>query len=74
MEPKEALERLREAVMGIDVHPVAVRLARTAWVMAARPLLEAAAEAGYEGNVAIPLKGAITSGRITRAIWCVRWR
>ena len=55
MEPKEALERLREAVMGIDVHPVAVRLARTAWVMAARPLLEAAAEAGYEGNVAIPV-------------------
>ena len=41
--------------MGIDVHPVAVRLARTAWVMAARPLLEAAAEAGYEGNVAIPV-------------------
>ena len=55
MEPKEALERLRKAVMGIDVHPVAVRLARTAWVMAARPLLEAAANAGYEGNVAIPV-------------------
>ena len=55
MAPKEALERLREAVMGIDVHPVAVRLARTAWVMAARPLLEAAANAGYEGNVAIPV-------------------
>lgn len=55
LEPKEALERLREAVMGIDVHPVAVRLARTAWVMAARPLLEAATNAGYAGNVAIPV-------------------
>ena len=32
-----------------------LRLARTAWVMAARPLLEAAANAGYEGNVAIPV-------------------
>lgn len=55
VEPKEALERLREAVIGIDVHPVAVRLARTAWIMAARPLIDAAAEAGYEGNVAIPV-------------------
>ena len=55
MDPKEALKRLREAVMGIDVHPVAVRLARTAWVMAARPLLEAATNAGYAGNVAIPV-------------------
>ena len=54
-DPKEALERLREAVIGIDVHPVAVRLARTAWIMAARPLIDAAAEAGYEGNVAIPV-------------------
>ena len=55
VEPKEALEWLREAVIGIDVHPVAVRLARTAWIMAARPLIDAAAEAGYEGNVAIPV-------------------
>ncbi len=55
MDPKEAVKRLREAVIGIDVHPVAVRLARTAWIMAARPLIDAAAEAGYEGNVAIPV-------------------
>ena len=55
MDPKEAVKRLREAVVGIDVHPVAVRLARTAWIMAARPLIDAAAEAGYEGNLAIPV-------------------
>ena len=55
MDPKEAVKRLREAVIGIDVHPVAVRLARTAWIMAARPLIDAAAEAGYEGNLAIPV-------------------
>ncbi len=55
MDPKEAVKRLREAVMGIDVHPVAVRLARTAWIMAARPLIDAVAEAGYVGNVAIPV-------------------
>ena len=55
VDPQEALERLREAVIGIDVHPVAVRLARTAWIMAARPLMEAAINAGYEGNIAIPV-------------------
>ena len=36
--------RLREAVTGIDVHPVAVHLARTAWVLAARPAIEAAGQ------------------------------
>ena len=36
-EPKEVLNRLREAVTGIDVHPVAVHLARAAWTLAARP-------------------------------------
>lgn len=31
-EPKEMLNRLREAATGIDVHPVAVHLARAAWI------------------------------------------
>ena len=30
--------------MGIDVHPVAVHLARAAWVLAAKPLFDRAAE------------------------------
>ena len=36
----ELLNRLRERVMGIDVHPVAVHLARAAWVLAAKPLFD----------------------------------
>ena len=34
--PEETLERLRHNVVGIDVHPVAVHLARSEWVLAAR--------------------------------------
>ena len=32
-------EKLREAVIGIDVHPVATHLARAAWVIAAKPAI-----------------------------------
>ncbi len=42
--PSSVFSRLREAVTGIDVHPVAVHLARTAWVLAARPAIEAAGQ------------------------------
>ena len=34
LNPKEVLEWLRFTVAGIDVHPVAVHLARSAWVLA----------------------------------------
>ena len=34
------LNQLRERVIGIDVHPVAVHLARAAWVLAAKPLFD----------------------------------
>ena len=36
-------EILRDAVTGIDVHPVATHLARAAWVIAARPAIEKSA-------------------------------
>ena len=42
----ELLNRLRERVMGIDVHPVAVHLARAAWVLAAKPLFDRISEGG----------------------------
>ena len=42
----ELLNQLRERVMGIDVHPVAVHLARAAWVLAAKPLFDRAREEG----------------------------
>ena len=53
--PKEVLDRLRTAVAGIDVHPVAVHLARAAWVLAARPAIEAAVESGYDASVSVPI-------------------
>ena len=54
-EPKEVLDRLREAVTGIDVHPVAVHLARAAWTLAARPVINAAGAAGYNASLSIPV-------------------
>ena len=53
--PKEVLDRLRTAVTGIDVHPVAVHLARAAWVLAARPAIEATVESGYDASVSVPI-------------------
>ena len=38
----EVFSRLREAVTGIDIHPVAVHLARAAYTLAARPAIDAA--------------------------------
>ena len=55
LEPKEALDRLVTSVTGIDVHPVAVHLARSAWVLAARPAIEAATASGYDASVAVPI-------------------
>ena len=54
-EPREVLNRLREAVTGIDVHPVAVYLARAAWTLAARPAINAAGAAGYDASLSIPV-------------------
>ncbi len=54
-EPREVLNRLREAVTGIDVHPVAAHLARAAWTLAARPAINAAGASGYEASLSIPV-------------------
>ena len=55
LHPKEILDKLREAVTGIDIHPVAVHLARAAWTLAARPAIKAAADAGYYASLSIPV-------------------
>ena len=55
LEPLGLLNRLREAVTGVDVHPVAVHLARAAWTLAARPAISAASEAGYDASLSIPV-------------------
>ena len=54
-EPAEVLNRLRVSVTGIDVHPVAVHLARAAWTLAARPAIENAARAGFTSPLSIPV-------------------
>ena len=54
-EPWEVLNQLREAVTGIDVHPVAAHLARAAWTLAARPVINAAGASGYEASLSIPV-------------------
>ena len=54
-EPKEILDRLRGAVTGIDVQPVAVHLARAAWTLAARPAINTTAAAGYDASLSIPV-------------------
>ena len=55
LDPIEVLNRLRNAVTGIDVHPVAVHLARAAWTLAARPAINAAHDAGFDASLSIPV-------------------
>ena len=55
LDAKERLEWLRISVSGIDVHPVAVHLARAAWVLAAQPAIQAAVEEGFDESVTVPI-------------------
>ena len=55
LDPKEALDWLRFSVTGIDIHPVAVHLARSAWVLAAQPAIQAAVEEGFAANITVPI-------------------
>ena len=55
LDDKEALEWLRFSVSGIDVHPVAVHLARAAWVLAAQPAIQAAVDDGLATNITVPV-------------------
>ena len=53
--PKMTLDKLRDAIVGIDIHPVAVHLARSAWVLASRSALTAAADAGLGTQLSVPV-------------------
>lgn len=55
LDSKEVLEWLRFSIAGIDVHPVAVHLARAAWVLAAQPAIKAAVEDGFDTNITVPV-------------------
>ena len=52
----ETLKKLQENVVGIDIHPVAVQLAKATWVMAAADTISAArAEGTSTGAVSAPI-------------------
>ena len=53
--PEDVLSRLRDAVNGIDVHPVAVHLARAAWILAAHPAIKAATAVRLDASMSIPI-------------------
>ena len=53
--PTDTLRHLRASVTGIDIHPVAVHLARAAWTLAARPAINDADAAGYDATISIPV-------------------
>ena len=53
--PKQTLDRLMDSVTGIDVHPVAVHLARAAWTLAARPAIDAVKQSGFHAPVSVPI-------------------
>ena len=53
--PEDVLSRLRDAVTGIDVHPVAVHLARAARILAAHPAIKAATAVRLDASMSIPI-------------------
>ena len=54
-EPSKTLDRLRVSVTGIDVHPVAAHLARSAWVLAAKEVIERVMEGGNRTTLSVPV-------------------
>ncbi|MDE0643260.1 MAG: N-6 DNA methylase [bacterium] len=55
IEAPQALDKLTGAVIGIDIHPAAVHLARAAWVLAAKSLIQEAREQGHSGSITVPV-------------------
>ena len=48
---EEVFEKLRDSVIGIDVHPVAVHLARVSWALAARTAIQDAVSASISAPI-----------------------
>ena len=56
LSPTETLKKLQENIVGIDIHPVAVQLAKATWVMTAADTIRAArAEGTGTGAVSAPI-------------------
>ena len=45
-QPQRVLDGLRQSVIGVDIHPVSVHLARATWVLAAREVISASVGGG----------------------------
>ncbi len=53
--PIATLGKLQTNVIGIDLHPVAVQLAKATWVLNAHEVINAARYAGHENDIAPPI-------------------
>ena len=53
--PIETLRKLQNNVIGIDLHPVAVQLAKATWVLNSHEVINAARLADHENDIAPPI-------------------
>ncbi len=53
--PIETLRKLQNNVIGIDLHPVAVQLAKATWVLNSHEVINAARYADYDNDIAPPI-------------------
>ncbi len=53
--PIATLRQLQSNIIGIDLHPVAVQLAKATWVLNSREIINAARNCGYRNDVAPPI-------------------
>ena len=53
--PIETLRKLQNNVIGIDLHPVAVQLAKATWVLNAHEVINAARLADHQNDIAPPI-------------------
>ena len=53
--PVDTLRKLQNNVMGIDLHPVAVQLAKATWVLNSHEVINAARLADHQNDIALPI-------------------
>ncbi len=53
--PIDTLRKLQTNVIGIDLHPVAVQLAKATWVLNSHEVINAARYGGYKDDIAPPI-------------------
>lgn len=53
--PNDTLRKLQTNVIGIDLHPVAVQLAKATWVLNSHEVINAARYGGHEDDIAPPI-------------------